>query len=305
MMKKFVFLVLAFLATTIQTQAMDCCDSDCCWSDCLGFDSTLTFDVGGGWRQDNLQWKVFPATAPGTVVKEKWKQINMGVVETNAQFLACEHYLLKVDFDYGWFSRSGRQHVKNRDLLTDTLLQDFSSRTKGHVYDVSGGLGYQFNWCCYRYSFAPLVGYSYHYQKFKNNHYDDELAVDIEFDAHNTYKYRWRGPWLGFATAFQATCDWQLYFSYAYHWIRYRGTVDEAFFLGESTQHHKTNNMHGNEFTAGTTYQFCADWLLGLKVNYKNYSSNKGHVVVNDIKSDLRKLRWDALTVTVDIGYVF
>lgn len=317
-MKKMFFLVLALLAGTAQTQASDgCCNTEC-WSDCLGFDSVLSVDVGGGYRQDRLQWKTVPHTAPtsGTVIKEKWKDLSMGIVETNAQFLACEHYLLKFDFDYGWFDRNGHHTVKEIDLATGTLANDLKSRTKGNVYDISGGLGYQFNWDCYRYSFAPLVGYSYSYQKFKNHKFHNEIT-DTEFFAGNNYKYRWSGPWLGFITAYQATCDWQLYFSYEYHWARYRGTVHENF-TGLVSQRQRSNNASGNEFIVGTTYKFCDDWFLGLKFDYKYFSHNRGKVredivdTVGSSSSDsgsnetrLRKLRWESYYVTVDIGYVF
>ena len=41
-------------------------------------------------------------------------------------------------------------------------------KARGSVYDISGGIGYQFNWCCDTISFAPLVGWSYYHQTIKS-----------------------------------------------------------------------------------------------------------------------------------------
>lgn len=318
-MKKRIVMFLACLAATVNAFAQDnsCCPQDACCddssyngccTDCFGFDSVLTFGVGGGYRTDELQWNVFPSLT-GLEVEEKWKNIQMGIVEADAQFLACEHYLLQVDFDYGWFNRSGHQTVNTFDLASDTLIESLRSRTKGRAYDLSGAIGYQFNFWCYRFSLAPLVGYSYHFQKFENNGYTNELVpVDETFaGTHNTYTFRWRGPFVGFTTAFQVTCDWQIYFSYAYHWARYRAKVNENFIVGSFPSHQKANNARGNEFTLGTAYEFCDNWLLGVRLDYKNFSSNKGSQEDDEgiIISNMRHLKWKTFSATLDLTYVF
>lgn len=303
-MKKQLFLALACLSMTMQTLAADSCASDCC-TDCFGFDSVLTFDVGGGYRNDSLEWKTFPS-APGSEIEEKWKNIGLGVVEANAQFLACEHYLLKVDFDYGWFSNNGSQRYSSIDFFGDA--SELKSKPRGNAYNLSGGIGYQFNFDCYRVSFAPLVGYSYHQQRFKSRKYTNELApLAADVLAHNDYKFRWSGPWVGFAMAYQATCELQLYFDYYYHWTRFRGTVNENFLFGEFPSHLRSNRAYGNEFTVGGTYTFCDCWFVGLKFDYKKYFGNKGrsHVETIDLASPFRDLEWQSSTITLDIGYTF
>lgn len=312
-MKKRILMILTSLAGTMLLTADDCIYTECC-TDCFGFDSVLTYDIGGGYRQDTLQWKSYPDNSPDTVIHEKWKDVEMGVVETDVQFLACEHYLLKVNFDYAMFDRSGHQKVTTENTLTDTLTQYVQAHSKGRAYDISGSIGYQFNWGCYRYSFAPLVGYSYHFQKFKDHKYTNELNdADNEIFTHNRYKYRWRGPTLGFATAYQICCDWQVAFSYVYHWVRYRGTVQENFFAGQLPQHQKANRGHGNEFILSTTYEFCENWLFAMKVDYKVFDGDKGHSVLDDEDSSgssaadarLKDIHWDSFTATIDVAYVF
>jgi len=307
-MKKFVFLALAFIAGSMQVHAYDdWCASDCT-TNCFGIESTLNVAVGGGYRHDTLKWKTF---APGVEIKEKWKDLNMGIVEANAQLLVCEHYLVAVDFDYGWFDRGGRHRIRQFDLITGSS-DEFRSRVKGEAYDVSGAIGYQFNWDCYRYSLAPIVGYSYNYQRFKNqreHRRSNDSSSFASFGRRNNYRFEWNGPFLGFVSAFQPTCDWQVYFSYAYHWAWFQGRIHERSLLaGRGRQH--SNNVSGNEFCVGSTYEFCDNWFLGLNFDYKCFFANKGRFKRRlapsvEERFPLRKLDWQSFYVTVDVGYVF
>lgn len=304
-MKKQIFLALACLSAAIQSLSADCCYTDCC-SDCFGFDSVLTFDIGGGYRNDTLKWKVFPSEFPGREIEEKWKNIGMGIVDANAQFLVCEHYLLKAEFDYGWFSNNGSQrYLANGG---DQPNINYRSSPRGNACDLSGGLGYQFNMDCFRVSFAPLVGYSYHQQRLKSRTYRNLLVPDAEVIlAHNDYKFRWSGPWVGFALSYQATCELQLYFDYYYHWARFRGTVKEHFVLGEFPSHLRSNRAYGNEFTLGGIYTFCDYWYIGIKYDCKLFCGNKGKSNVETINEDspLRKLNWQSQMITLNVGYTF
>lgn len=311
-MKKLIFLALACLAGAVQSFAMDSCCSDSC-SDCFGFDAVLTFNIGGGYRQDALKWTTYPTSAPGTVVHEKWKNLTMPIVEANAQFLACEHYLLRADFDYGWFCDNGKQSIRTLNAETGTLTGDLHAPTKGRTCDLTGALGYQFNWCCYRYSLAPLVGYGYSHQKFVNKKYHDELVpINPTIYTHNTYRYRWSGPLVGVAAAYQITCNWQVAFEYAYHWLSYRAKITEYFDpittglpAGPLTGTQKSRWGSGNEFTLSTAYEFAPDWLLSLKGNYKYYTAANGKFSNDTYVSQVKKISWTSWNVAVDLGYIF
>lgn len=306
-MKKHLLLFLACLSGTFQGYADDCCYNSI-FSDCLGFDSVLTFDVGGGYRNDNLQWDAFPDFDPGLKIEQKWKNVGMGIIEANAQFLACDHLLIKADFDYGWFRNSGHQTIKAYQYGFQTT--DLKSRVKGNAYDISGGLGYQFNINCLRMSIAPLAGYSYHQQRFKNRNYKNEFEpAEDEFYAHNSYNYRWSGPWVGVALAFNPTCIWQFYFDYAFHWAYFRGSVKERFYEIQPQIRLRSKQCYGNEFITGAVYNFCDGWSLGFKFNYKQFWGNKGHyepIVHADVeKSPLRNIRWNSYYITATVGYDF
>jgi hypothetical protein len=309
-MKRQLFFVLACMSLTLQSLTADFCASDFCASetctDCFGFDSILFFGVGGGYRIDSLKWKAYPEANPGREIEEQWKNVGMGVVETNAQLLVCEHYLFKVDFDCGWFSNSGSQRYTDNDLFG--IPVSYKAKPRGNAYNLSGGLGYQFNFDCYRLSLAPLVGYSRHQQRFKGRTYDNEyFPTGPEVLAHNNYKYRWSGPWLGFALAYQATREFQVLFDYSYHWLRFKGNVRENFFPGQLPSHIRSNNAYGNEFIVAGVYTFCDCWFVGVKFNYKQFCGNKGSFrnEEDEESSRLRKLDWQSSTITLDIGYAF
>lgn len=237
----------------------------------------------------------------------------MGIVETNVQFLACEHWLFKADFNYGWFDKIKQQKMTGYDFYTSTAI-DATSKVKGSVYDISGALGYQFNWDCFRLSVAPLVGWSYYHQHFKNTHYFNHLN-DQAFDARNHYKFSWNGPWIGFAAAYQVCCEWQFYVDYSFHWSDFRARYHD-FSLNTFNEnartclaHGKSNSAYGNEVTVGTTYQFCENWFLGFKFNYKDFWANNAKTdnrkFDNTAHYRTKNIQWNSYFATVDIGYIF
>lgn len=309
-MKQRLLFLVALLTTALPVFARDCCySSSAC--NTFGFDSILTFDVGGGYRMDKIEWESLPVYAPNYVVNEKWKNLGMGIVETNAQFLACEHYLFKFDFDWGWFNSNKKQEITTFNIPANRFTQKLEAPTRGHVYNIDGAVGYQFNFFCYRFALTPLVGYSYHFQKLKNRKYENEFdPVENELTFKNSYIYRWRGPTVGVSLAWQIECNWQLFFNYTFHWLRYRGKINEDFVSSTHPAKQKSNNGHGNEFTVGTSYEFCPDWILILKVDYKNFKGRRGQFEEfifdsGPVTSPLRKLQWESLNATMDVAYVF
>ncbi len=319
-MKNVIKILIAALVGTVSLNGADVIYSNAS-KDCFGFDAVLTYDIGGGYRQDNLKLTAFPTPPPNMPAEEfhlKWNNLEMGVVETNAQFLACDHYLVKMDFDFGWFTNeNGHQTTKSIEIDTDILDQYLKSPTQGRVYDISGAIGYQFNWCCFRYALTPLLGYSYHYQNLTNRKFTNVLNPDQNPNLKTNARYRWRGATLGFTATAQVCPEWLWYFTYEFHWLRFRGVIDE--WMNRDTPSEtklvvdqKCNGAHGNEFILGTMYQFCDDWFLGFKVDYKNFWGNKGSFTVETVlphsvspSQPFHNLRWNSLIITMDVGYIF
>lgn len=332
-MKKHIFLVLACLVGTVQAFASGC-DTDCCNpcsapSDCcLDFDSKLFVDVGGGLRWDSIGWKTSASGFSSGDFHQRWRDIKLGVIEANVAFLACEHYLLKGNFDYGWVY--GKNHLStNRfgdssDFTSSS--SSFSARSKkGHAFDLSAGVGYQFNFECWSAAIAPVVGYSYNELNLRRSSfdlYDSSISVANSSSSSNGHghKFRLSGPWLGFASTYQATCELLVYLDYAFHWANFRATLDEGLAFENTSldfsRRFKSKNAYGNEVTIGGVYTLCDCWFAGLRFNYKNwYTSKKRHhsdpysssfsSSSSTESSRFRNLDWNTYIVTIDIGYTF
>ncbi len=317
-MKQKLFMLLATLTSSMQVYAMDTCFSESC-SDCFGFDTVMSFEIGGGYREDQVKWKAYPASAPGYIVEEKWTGLHTGIIDTGFQFLATEHYLMKVDFDYGWWGRQGHQTIKTfttNPEASATQVGDVHSPTKGRVYDLSGEAGYQFNSPCNTYSFAPLAGYAYHFQRLANHKYHNEDAKNPKQSQYspNHYRYIWKGPTLGFLASWQIACGWQLALRYAYTWAGYHAKIHEVFAPGtpgvpvgslEGKQHNL--NASGNEISLNSVFEFCDDWIFGIKFDYYNFNASKAKFRGEKglYHSVVRNVNWTSWNITADIGYVF
>src|ERR1700733_754679 len=90
-----------FLATVSTMLISGVAMADCCDECCGLFDGNISWDIGTGYRQDNLKWD-FPGFSPGESIHERWNNINIAFIETNGKASFCDNYLLKFDFDYGW-----------------------------------------------------------------------------------------------------------------------------------------------------------------------------------------------------------
>lgn len=278
-----------------------CAQNDDCRNDCES-NWSMSLDLGGGYRQDNLRWNTLSPYAPATKIREKWDKISIGLFEVNAAILFQENYLVLADFDYGWVG-GGDHPFKNTEVESGRVIQDLCSKTKGNVWDISGGVGYQLNFFCNSLSLAPVVGYSYHQQRFRHHHYKDRLFDRTVF-VHSRYDYQWKGPWFGFASGYQMNCDWQFYFDYRFHWAKYSAHVNED--LGIIFQHQKINSVNGNEFILGANYIFCDCLWTGLKFDYKNFSSHKrGRFTSLNARAKVSHLRWESYAITWDVGYSF
>lgn len=261
-----------------------------------------SFDMGGGYRQDHFNCDTFIPSSPQRRIQEQWDNLSIGVIEANGNLYFGEAFLL-ADFSYGWVC-GGNHRFKNIDLPTHQTVQHFTSKTTGDVWDISGGIGYQFNFCHSEYAFAPIIGFSYHRQELKNSHYHDHL-LDTPHSGRSSFSYRFCGPWAGLLFGYMWTCDLQLYLDYRFHWIRFKANVNQD--LGIVVQDHRTKTHLENEVTLGINYDFCGDWWTGFKVNYRNLNTTKkhGHPDHGDGNTRLGNLRWESLTLTLDVGYSF
>lgn len=312
MLKKILalFTMLMYVSTAFsqpwEGEESGCCSEEprlhdrflACLANC-GLDLAGTLDIGGGYRQDSLKW-AYPGFSPGVAIHKKWEEINIGMIEANSRLLVCNHILLKIDFDYGWFGDQKINHVKVIDYNSAEVVERHF-KARGSVYDISGGIGYQFSWCCDTLFFTPLVGWSYYHQTFKAPPFYAEHHSGFK-TPHKTSRLYWNGPWVGFETAYRWNCDWQFYVSYEFHGAYYHANFKD-FFRDQA----KNMKALGNEFEVGGTYQFCNCWWAGLKFNYKNFWTNKRHTAVETFNSEghSKRVQWFSYFVTLDLGLQF
>lgn len=291
-MKKLLFLCAATLACSSQASEYEYFPEDCD-SGCECSDLVTSLEIGTGYRRDSLKWG-YPGFSPGIAIHEKWDGIDIGFIEANSRVLACQKYLLKVDFDYGWSGWENKHHVKLIDYNSAIETKRPESNTKAEVYDISVGIGHQFNLECYPLTFTPLIGWSYNHQKFK--------AKTFYGRGHHDSRYAWNSGWVGFETAYQFCCPWQVYLDYSFHIGHFHAKIDEFF-----RNRHKQTYSLGNEVEVGTVYQWCDALFLGLKFNYRDYWAHSKHSTEDafDGKGHERQTKWNSYSIGVNLGYSF
>lgn len=325
------------LFVTLIASLLTCSSAFAFWPEAL--DSC--FEVGLGYRNDSLKWKesadTFIGTAPVEVgSRVKWRNLNIWQVEAKGKYVTCDDIYLRGSADYGWIT-GGR--VKHREFVefdgdvtvTDSdLLSGFddstSRHTRGHVYDVTLALGYQFRMCDDAFSIAPLFGYSWHGQHL-DFHFGDDSTTGTYTSSYDSGSYedstryhtRWRGWLIGFDLDYQFCCDWNVFFTYEFHWDHYYAKSHNHFdstFL-EGFRHH-SDRAYGQVVELGTKWAWCDCWTLGLTGKFQWWRAHHGKakalisdVSVGDISTrcyDVRPLNhvdWCSASITVDVGFIF
>jgi hypothetical protein len=139
-------------------------------------DSTDSWEVGLGWRRDNLKWKLqdlstsyIDADASSFI---HFKDIEFYTIHTKIHSVGCEYYF-RASADYGT-SEKGRA-IERFGLETSMYdIDDLTVRTsdrikkRSEVYDFSGAIGYPFKLCGCRLMIAPLIGFSFNRQHLRS-----------------------------------------------------------------------------------------------------------------------------------------
>lgn len=287
-----------------------------CSVDAKCFDVDLAVDIG--YRRDYFKLDMstpvlvsnFPASTQGSW-DAKWKDLNIFLIGGHFQINTSSNFYLRGRGDYGIIC-NGKN--KWNDPYTSEFTMPFpgtaqggqfkTGKTKGDVWDVTGGLGYQFKWqCnCNEFIFAPIAGYSYYGQKlhessFKGNEFFTLISptppaplplYTQNLTGHGKDSYQWNGPWLGIDLGFDLNNHWHFLGGYEYHWgwLKYKTTqrlTRPTTFVNpfvasiippvfNEIEIFKINNifLHGQEATLGVEYEFvndcCNSWWNKLFV---------------------------------------
>lgn len=312
-MLKSVFKYATLFATTITSL----CTADC----------QTTFELGLGYRSDSTQWDVNTIDLTnGTESDTKLRFKDQNIFLINAKTVMIEDWFyFRANADYGWLcSGKLQQHFGVLPQGREEVITSSHGKIKSgsNVADVTAVVGYPFEFCCGDFILAPLVGYTYHYQRYKlHNRFIDDVVVNSSsssFEGSNfENSVRWYGPTIGFDAFWRMDDCWNLWgeFDFTFAKCKRKGENNTGVIALDS--HSKSNNAFGFDGSVGADYFFSCDWYAGLSVDFKYWKTKKSHpreYVESEVATLLPSdndnnfgdtLRWTSVGFTVDIGYLF
>lgn len=280
--------------------------------------------VGLGYRQDEIKWHTSGCTFDPHI---KFKKLNIWEINIGGKYVTCDNIYMRGYADYGWIT-SGRRHETDFEYFTDQEFQSssssssytegsafvendaFKNKVKGHVYDVSIALGYQFRWCDDSFAVSPVLGYSWNGQHITGKAHEDSFfegssssltksssssssyssyssyssssysssssssSFSSDSNRHSPfYRARWNGPFLGVDLEYALWCDWTVFAGYEYHWARFHASTK----TGDQTKFsQKARNAHGQNVFVGTTWDFCDCWTASLIGEFGYWTTSGG-----------------------------
>jgi len=307
-----------------------------------------SFEIGLGYRSDKIRWELdneFILTTPfagipaDTGVRARseleWKNLRIWQIDLKGKYVTCDHIYLRGYADYGWITHG---KVRDSDFIDTASDESFSfgeevefslfhgKSDKGHVYDASIGVGYQFELCDDSIALTPIIGYSWHGQHLKikdDHHSSSSSSIFPDFSSisnlNSKYNTRWNGPWLGLDFDYRFCCNWSLYAAYEYHWATYnaRGDWNLRTDLINGFHHH-SKRAYGQVFDIGIKWDFCECWTVALSGKWQWWKARKGtdRALIADISdldlevkcflyADLKDVKWNSGCISIDVGMIF
>jgi hypothetical protein len=295
------------IATLLFTLASALVLADCCQS----------YELGVGWRRDNLHWKMSEvddfscgdSSATGYAAESdfNFKNIHIYTISGKARFV--DHsYFIRLSGEYG-ISEKGRAQ---EEFSIFTPFFSGSTCVSNHVkrrsefFDFSGATGYPFTFndgCGY---ITPLIGFSFHRQRIRVK--DDEMIIDGFSDdvvdavgffptgETSNYRFTWYGPFVGFDAAYSLSPLWTLYGEFEWHFLdRCNRKRDSNVGLEFVDEYHHKGYAYGFNSTIGATAVIGACWFSSFNIDFKYWNSDNHH----------DHLKWLSVGANVRIGYMY
>jgi hypothetical protein len=252
--------------------------------------SPINVEIGAGFRRDKFEWSIAgPDDFPNVLSELKWKDLRMATVEGAASYVSCRNYAVAIAADYGHI-----YHGKNidSDFLSDDeedLFSRFENNAgRGHMYDLSAGVGYRVMSTCKRFIATPMVGYSHHAQYLRI--YDGDQVFDLfgpplgEFPGLNSrYNTRWFGPWIGFTFSARVESCAYVFGGFNWHIVLYRAKGRWNLRDDIGPFHHESHGL-GYTFVLGGNWEIWDNLSLGILGRYRFFKTRHGHE--NDVFFD-------------------
>jgi len=309
------------------------------------YSGSYGYDTYGTYGDDTCVG--FPLRARS---KFKWHDLQIWQIEGRAKYVTCDNIYLRAYGDYGWVT-SGKHHIhEHLDFSTgEVSFSEYDgysssssgsgsghhrSHTKGNVYDIKLAVGYQFKWCDDSLALAPLVGYSWHGQHFRDHLRRNSGAFQAEnggnnnflgarssyyydyssasFDTYNSssshggehsrYHTRWNGPFIGFDFdyRFGCGCDWAFFGGYEFHWAYFHAKAH-----GQALRpglchgfHQRAKNAYGQYVDLGVKWDFCDCWTAAIIGQFQWWYAHHGRDRARIAEGEFCNVRTDCHLTT-------
>ena len=315
-MRKLIVILGTFLSVNLSLLALQPCCRLPDWP------PTWEFDIGTGYREDNLHWVVeTPGGPPEIASHVSWKKVRSWEVYGRAAYVSCMNYAVKVSGDYSWIYQ-GRNRDSDYFVGEDHKVlfsRSINDAGKGYTWDASGALGYKFTSTGGRCTITPFIGFSNHEQQF--HIYNGNQVVNLVSDflgrlsrSHNSsYHTRWYGPWGGFDFDVRVECCVNWFGSFEWHLAKYKASGRwnlRREFAGDFRHH---ADGRGWIARTGVNWEFLGCWTIGFLAEYRQFRTQSGDDItplltadgVIDVESKLRDVRWHCYRLIGTLTYRF
>lgn len=183
MFKRF-FKLATLLFVLISLPSFAQCGGDCC---------IQSIDFGFGWRRDNIKWKItgIEESSVDAIASShlKFEDIESYTYHGKARWAGSAFYI-RLAGDYG---STFKGHFHERFAIDSPLLGgvlrthvEHPVKRKSEVFDFTGAVGYPFLTCDNCLMIVPVIGYSFHRQRFRVNDKTDNSFTSSNFSLEST-----------------------------------------------------------------------------------------------------------------------
>lgn len=287
------------------------------------FSETSEVSVSTGKRTDDLDWNISGITPFGNFVNVlselTWSDIESQEIRVGARVF-LNRYFLKGEASYGFINSGVNQDSDFRgNDRTLEYSRSNNSSDDGSVWDLSGGLGYQYKFPALggTVDLIPMAGLSYHKQNLTITEgvqtIDTVAPVELgPFPGLNsTYEAGWGGPWAGADVAYQRG-NLKVFGSFEYHVVYYRAEANwnlrTAFAHPVSFEHWATGT--GIVFSAGGEYNLSQRWSLNASFKASDFRASDGTdrtYFASGAAADtpLNEVNWESRSALFGLNYRF
>lgn len=245
---------------------------------------TIDWDLGVGWRHDDLKWSIAGTNNYPNVLSElEWKNVQSVLVSGQFKMSYCDYLYTRANADYGWIYKgnnvdSDYHHSHRRGLFSLSK----NKANDGNVWDASIATGWRFPFDCDALWINPLIGYAVQHQNLCMRNGEQIVWTDYPegvgpiHNLNSTYSAQWKGFWAGFDAEYYFDYGLSLYGLFEYHWnTQYHGIGHWNLRRDFGRFHHKAQGW-GTVGGLQLNYNFWCDWFFGLSGTYSFYRTKNG-----------------------------